>query len=39
VTRARHAKGRWRWKAEGLGLEPEKAAALLEEIRADRDLD
>ena len=39
VTRARQAKGGWRWKAEGLGLEPEEAVALLDEIRADRGLD
>jgi len=36
VSRARKAKGQWRWEARGLGLEPGTAAALLDEIRGDR---
>lgn len=37
LTRARQSKGRWRWKARGLGLPPGTAEALLDEIRSDRD--
>ena len=36
VTRARQAKGRWRWKARGIGLEPGTAEALMNELRAER---
>lgn len=36
LTRAREPKGRWRWKAKGLGLPSGAAAAVLEEIRGDR---
>jgi len=39
VTRARQAKGRWRWKATGIGLAPGTAEALLDESRADRTTD
>ncbi len=37
ITRARVAKGRWRWKAAGLDLPTGTADALLDEIRAERD--
>lgn len=36
VTRARQAKGTWRWKVTGLGLPPGTAEDLLEDLRADR---
>jgi antitoxin (DNA-binding transcriptional repressor) of toxin-antitoxin stability system len=36
VTRAALAKGKWRWKARGLGLAPGTAAELLNQIRSDR---
>lgn len=36
LTRAREPKGRWKWKARGLGLPSGAAAALLDEIRSDR---
>ncbi|MBT8395443.1 MAG: type II toxin-antitoxin system prevent-host-death family antitoxin [Gemmatimonadetes bacterium] len=36
ITRARQSKGRWRWKAGGMGLEPGATQALLDELRADR---
>jgi prevent-host-death family protein len=39
ITRARESKGRWRWKASGLGLAPGTGRALLDEIRSDRDSD
>ncbi len=39
ITRARRSKGRWRWKAAGMGLEPGTAQALLDELRADRTSD
>ena len=39
ITRARQAKGEWRWKAKGIGLEPGTAEKLLTELRADRDQD
>jgi antitoxin (DNA-binding transcriptional repressor) of toxin-antitoxin stability system len=35
VSRARQAKGSWRWKARGIGLEAGTAQALLDELRAD----
>ncbi len=38
LTRANLAKGRWRWKAKGLGLPAGSAAGLLDQIRADREL-
>ncbi len=37
VTRASQSKGRWRWKAKGLGLPAGTAQALLDELRTDRD--
>ena len=37
VTRAHLTKGRWRWKARGLGLEEGTVEALLDELRGDRD--
>ena len=39
ITRARQSKGRWRWKAKGVGLEKGTAERLLDEIRADRTAD
>jgi antitoxin (DNA-binding transcriptional repressor) of toxin-antitoxin stability system len=36
VTRASLPKGRWKWKANGLGLAADFATALLDEIRSDR---
>jgi antitoxin (DNA-binding transcriptional repressor) of toxin-antitoxin stability system len=36
LTRSREPKGRWKWKARGLGLPSGAAAAILEEIRGDR---
>jgi antitoxin (DNA-binding transcriptional repressor) of toxin-antitoxin stability system len=36
LTRAALPKGRWTWKAAGLGLPAGSAGALLDEIRADR---
>ena len=39
VTRARQSKGRWRWKAKGVGLKKGTAERLLDEIRADRTAD
>ena len=36
LTRASLPKGRWKWKAKGLGLPPGTANALLDEIRSDR---
>jgi len=36
VTRASQPKGRWTWKAKGLGLAPGSVAALLGELRSDR---
>jgi len=39
VTRARQSKGRWGWKARGMGLAPGTAQALLDEIRAERTTD
>ncbi len=36
LTRAGMPKGRWTWKASGLGLPPGSAAALVEEIRGER---
>lgn len=39
VTRAQQTKGSWAWKARGLGLEEGTAAAILHELRADRDPD
>ncbi|MGO9453258.1 MAG: type II toxin-antitoxin system Phd/YefM family antitoxin [Candidatus Binataceae bacterium] len=36
VTRASLPKGRWKWKAKGLGLAPGSAAGLLDEVRGDR---
>lgn len=39
ITRARQAKGEWRWRTRGMGLEPGTAEAILTELRADRDQD
>jgi antitoxin (DNA-binding transcriptional repressor) of toxin-antitoxin stability system len=39
ITRARRAKGRWRWSSQGLGLPPGTSQALLDEIRAERSPD
>lgn len=39
LTRARQSKGRWRWRAKGLGLPPGTTEGLLEELRADRGSD
>jgi len=36
VTRASLPKGRWKWKAKGLGLPAGSAAALMDEIRDSR---
>ena len=36
ITRARQPKGRWRWKAKGIGLAPGTTQALLDEIRTER---
>ena len=36
ITRARQAKGRWRWKARGLGMPAGTADRLLDDLRADR---
>ncbi len=36
LTRAREPKGRWKWKARGLGLPSGAAAGALDEIRGDR---
>jgi antitoxin (DNA-binding transcriptional repressor) of toxin-antitoxin stability system len=36
VTRASLSKGRWKWKAAGLGLAASSATTLLDEIRSDR---
>ncbi|MHB8382211.1 MAG: type II toxin-antitoxin system Phd/YefM family antitoxin [Candidatus Binataceae bacterium] len=36
LTRASEPKGRWKWRAKGLGLAAGSAAALLDEIRSDR---
>ena len=35
VTRARQAKGTWKWKARGIGLEAGTTEALLDELRED----
>ena len=39
ITRARQAKGEWRWRTGGMGLEPGTAEAILTDLRADRDQD
>lgn len=36
VTRAPQPKGRWAWKAKGVGLSPGTAGRLLDELRAER---
>ncbi|MGO9605611.1 MAG: type II toxin-antitoxin system Phd/YefM family antitoxin [Candidatus Binataceae bacterium] len=36
LTRASLPKGRWKWKAKGLGLTAGSTAGLLNEIRSDR---
>jgi prevent-host-death family protein len=37
ITRAALPKGDWTWKVKGMGLPEGTAAALLDELRADRD--
>jgi len=36
ITRARQSKGKWRWKAKGIGLESGTTDSLLAELRAER---
>jgi antitoxin (DNA-binding transcriptional repressor) of toxin-antitoxin stability system len=36
LTRASLPKGRWKWKAKGIGLPTGSAIALLDELRSDR---
>ncbi|MCP4663097.1 MAG: hypothetical protein GY856_47510 [bacterium] len=36
ITRASLPKGDWTWRVRGLGLPPGTAAAILDEVRADR---
>jgi antitoxin (DNA-binding transcriptional repressor) of toxin-antitoxin stability system len=36
VTRARQAKGGWKWRTGGMGLEPGTAEAILKDLRDER---
>jgi antitoxin (DNA-binding transcriptional repressor) of toxin-antitoxin stability system len=39
VTRARQAKGSWKWQAKGIGLEAGTAQKLLDELRSEGEED
>jgi antitoxin (DNA-binding transcriptional repressor) of toxin-antitoxin stability system len=36
VTPPRLPRGEWRWRPEGLNLDPDRVAAILDELRSDR---